>query len=65
MLLPPKQAVTQTFTKRSSDSKEKYCTDNSKLNSEATKTKQMVLKERFIKIDRKLKETIKKWIPLK
>jgi hypothetical protein len=37
MLLPPKQAVTQTFTKRSSDSKEKYCTDNSKLNSEANK----------------------------
>jgi hypothetical protein len=29
--------VTQTFTKRSSDSKEKCCTDNSKLNSQATK----------------------------
>jgi hypothetical protein len=37
MLLPSKQDVTQTFTKRSSDSKEKCCTDNSKLNSEATK----------------------------
>jgi hypothetical protein len=38
MHLPPKQDVMQTFTK-SSDSKEKCCTDNSKLNSEATKKK--------------------------
>jgi hypothetical protein len=65
MHLPPKQDVMQTFTKRSSDSKEKCCTDNSKLNSEATKKKQMFLKERFIKIDMKLKETIEIWIPLK
>jgi hypothetical protein len=29
------------------------------------KKKQMFLKERFIKIDMKLKETIEIWIPLK